>query len=201
MPADPPPLLVVVSGPSGAGKNALLACIRRRPAGSGFAFPITITTRAPRDGEVDGVDYLFVTPEQFQRQVAAGELLEHAEVYGHSYGVPSAQLREALAGGRDAIMQVDVQGAATLRRLAPSALFIFLAPDEPQRLEARLRERGADAQTLRRRLDTAERELAEREHFDHVVVNVEGDLEGAATRVLELVERERARPGRRPAEV
>ena len=206
MPDRPPPLLIVVSGPSGVGKDALLAGIRARDAEGGggmeaFAVPVTMTTRAPRDGEVDGVDYRFVSAEEFERRLWAGELLEHAQVYGHSYGVPRSELRGALAAGRDVMMRVDVQGAATLRRLLPGALFLFLAPDDPRQLEARLRERGMDDATLRRRLDTAERELARRDQFDHVVVNVDGDLDGTVERVLAIVERERARPGRKPVEV
>ena len=199
---EPPPLLVVVSGPSGVGKDALLSRIRERgaatPSGRGFTVPVTMTTRPPRDGEVEGVDYFFVTPEEFQRQLDAGELLEHAEVYGRSYGVPRAQLREALASGRDAVMRVDVQGAATLRKMLPGAVFVFLEPDEFGHLERHLRERGTDPETLRRRLDTARAEFAERAHFDHVVVNVEGDLDGTVDRVLAIVEQERARPDRKP---
>jgi guanylate kinase len=199
---DFPPLLIVVSGPSGVGKDAVLARVRERaPAGERFAVPVTMTTRAPRDGEVDGVDYLFVTAEEFQRRLEAGELLEHAEVYGHSYGVPRSQLRDALASGRDAIVHVDVQGVATLRRLLPGALFLFLVPNDMRQLERRLRERGGDEETMRRRLDAAQREMAERAHFDQVVENVEGDLDGTADRVLAIVRQERARPGRRPVEV
>ncbi len=207
VPDRPPPLLIVVSGPSGVGKDALLAGIRARSADGGaadaeaFAVPVTMTTRAPRDGEIDGVDYLFVSADEFEQRLRAGELLEHAQVYGHSYGVPRSQLREALAAGRDVIMRVDVQGAATLRRRLPGALFVFLVPDDPRQLEARLRERGMDDATLRRRLDTAERELAQREQFDHMVVNVDGDLDGTVERVLAILEQERAQPGRRPVEV
>src|SRR5688572_19296634 len=108
--SDVPPLVVVVSGPSGVGKDALLARIRERT--DAFAVPVTMTTRAPRDGEVQGRDYIFVTHDEFANALAVGELLEHAEVYGNSYGVPRSQLRGALGAGRDVIMRVDVQGAA-----------------------------------------------------------------------------------------
>ena len=202
MPGDFPPLLIVVSGPSGVGKDAVLARVRERaPAGEQFAVPVTMTTRAPRDGEVDGVDYLFVTDEQFQRRLEAGALLEHAQVYGHSYGVPRSQLRDALASGRDAIVRVDVQGVATLRSLLPGALFLFLVPSDMRQLDERLRERGGDEETMHRRLDTAQREMAERDRFDHVVENIEGDLDGTADRVLAIVRQERARPGRGAVEV
>ncbi|MBM4416556.1 MAG: guanylate kinase [Chloroflexi bacterium] len=186
-------MVVVLSGPSGVGKDAVLERLRGR-----FAVPATMTTRPPRPGEVPGRDYLFVSAAEFERELAAGDLLEHAVVYDRAYGVPRAQLRAALASGRDVAMRVDVQGAATLRALLPGALFVFLVPDEPSRLEAHLRARGADDEAaLRLRLVTAERELAERTHFDHVLVNVEGDLDGTVAALLELVEADRARPERR----
>ena len=194
-----PPLIVVVSGPSGVGKDALLARVTERD--ERFAVPVTMTTRAPRSDEVDGVDYLFVSNAEFRRRLEASELLEHAQVYGRLYGVPRSQLRSALASGRDVIMRVDVQGAATLRRVLPDAVFVFVMPEDIARLEDRLRERGTEAPTLRRRMDEVERELAQRERFDHVVVNVEGDLDGTASRVLAIVEAERARPGRAAVEV
>lgn len=197
--AAPAPLIVVVSGPSGVGKDALLARIRQRI--DAFAVPVTMTTRAPRDGEVDGRDYLFVTDDAFRRALEAGELLEHAEVYGHAYGVPRSQLRAALAAGRDVLMRVDVQGAATLRRLLPGALFIFLAPPDDGALEAHLRARGDDPASIPRRLAAAAREVAASAQFDYVVTNVEGNLEAAVDRVLAIVAAERERPGRRPAEV
>lgn len=196
-----PPVVVVLSGPSGAGKDALIERIHGRSSPERFAVPITMTTRRKRPGEVDGVDYLFVTSEEFRRRLDAGELLEHAEVYGHHYGVPRSGLREALAIGHDVIMRVDVQGAATLRGVMPDAVLIFLEPDDLSQIERRLRERGTDAETVHRRLNAAQIELAARDQFDHVVVNVEGDLDGTVERVLAIVAQERARPGRQPVKV
>lgn len=200
-PSPPPPLLVVVSGPSGVGKDALLTRIHER--GERFAPPVTTTTTRPaRPGEVDGRDYLFVSREQFQSSLDSGEFVEHAEVYGNRYGVSRTELRKALATGRDVIMRVDVQGAATLREVVPEALLLFLTPDDSAQLAVRLRARGhEDEDALRRRIATAERELAQREHFDHVVVNVEGDLDGTVDRVLTIVAAERAREGRRVVRV
>jgi guanylate kinase len=195
----PPPLVVVVSGPSGVGKDALLARIRERT--DAFAVPVTMTTRPRRDGEVHGRDYIFVTQDEFANALAAGELLEHAQVYGNSYGVPRSQLHDALAAGRDVIMRVDVQGAATLRHLLNDALFIFLAPPDRAALEARLRGRGDDVATMDRRLAAVERELALSADFDHVVVNAEGDLESAVDEVLAIVDAQRARPGREATRV
>ncbi len=194
--ADPPPLLVVLSGPSGVGKNAVIERLRERS--DRFRVPVTMTTRLPRPGERDGVDYLFVSREEFDRQLAAGELAEHAEVYGQLYGVPSAQLRRALDGS-DAILQVDVQGAATLRLLLPDALFVFVVPDAPGRLAERLRARGVDdEEAMARRLAQAEAELAQQERFDHVLPNVEGDLDATVDALIALIDGERVRPGRAP---
>lgn len=160
-----------------------------------------MTTRNRRDGEIHGVDYLFVNNDEFNRQLKAGELIEHAQVYGHSYGIPRSQLREALSGGKDVIMRVDVQGAATLKQQMGEALFVLLVPDDSQQLEKRLRERGMDHTSLRQRLDMVELELAQRDQFDHVVVNVEGDLDGTVDRVLAIIDEERVRPDRRSVEV
>jgi guanylate kinase len=163
-----------------------------------------MTTRDPRPGEVPGRDYLFVSREEFERRLALGELLEHAENYGKGlYGLPREQLREALATGCDAIVRVDVQGVAALRELLPDALFIMLVPDDLGSLERRLRERGEahDEDDLRRRLAEAEREMAQRDLFHHVVVNVDGDLDATVHRVLDVIAEERARPDRTPVVV
>lgn len=194
-----PPLVVIVSGVSGVGKDALLARIRERT--DRFVVPVTMTTRAPRPAEVHGRDYLFVTRDAFIEALEANELLEHAEVYGNFYGVPRSQLREALGAGRDVIMRVDVQGAATLRELLPDALFIFLEPHDRAVIERRLRERGTDDETVQRRLAAAEREYELSAEFDHTVLNVDGDLDQAVDAVLAIVEAEHARPGRTPIEV
>lgn len=189
-----PPLVIIVSGPSGAGKDAVLARVRER--GGDFGVPVTMTTRAPRAGEVDGREYIFVTRDEFEQALAAGELLEHAEVYGNLYGVPRSQLRAVLDSGRDVIMRVDVQGVVTLRGLLPGALFIFIAPPSLDVIEARLRARGDDPATFPPRLAAAARELDAAPTFDHVVINDDGDLEAAVERVLAIVAAERARPGR-----
>ena len=192
---DCPPIVIVLSGPSGVGKDAVLARLRER--GADFAQPVTMTTRAPREGERDNVDYVFVTPDEFRRQLGAGELLEHAEVYGKHYGVPRSQVRRALESGRDVLMRVDVQGAATLREALPGAVFVFLVPDDLAQLERRLLERpGAVAEEVRRRIETCERELEHQPQFDHVVVNVDGDLDAAVDQLLAIAAEERARPGR-----
>ena len=127
------PLLVVISGPSGVGKDAVVAEMRRLFPDLFFA--VTATTRPKRLGEVDGYDYVFLTPERFQELLEQDEFLEHAEVYGKRYGVPKQFVRDALGEGRDVIVKMDVQGAATIRRLAPDAVLIFLAAPSMAELE------------------------------------------------------------------
>ena len=193
-----PPLLVVISGPSGVGKDAVLTRLRER--GVPAHFTVTATTRPQR--EVDPADHQFLrflTEPEFDRLLADQGLLEHAQVYGYRYGVPKAQVKQALAAGKDVIMRVDVQGAATIKRLVPAALLIFLASPSIEELEARLRSRGLDdSQVIQRRLAAAARELAEQSRFDYVVVNEHDRLEQTVDRVLEIMERERQRAGRKP---
>lgn len=193
-PADSPqPLLVVLSGPSGAGKDAVLN--RLKPAGLDFYHVTTMTTRPMREREVDGTDYYFVTADHFQELIRAGEMLEYAEVYGNWYGVPKAPARQALAAGRDVIIKVDVQGAATIRRLAPQALLIFLTPPRIADLTARLKLRHTETEVdLARRIRTAEDEMRQADKFDYVVENPTGDLGAAVTRVKEIIKTEKSRP-------
>jgi guanylate kinase len=178
------------------GKDAVLARLAEK--GSPFHRVPTVTTRPRRPGERDGVDYRFLTEEEYDRLLASGGLLEHAEVYGLGYGVPKAPVREALARGEDVVVRVDVQGAATLRRLLPEAVLVFLAPASLEELEERLRRRSTEGEAaLRRRLETARREMEQQALFDHVVVNAEGHLEEAVERLASIVEAERGRSGRR----
>ena len=194
---DAAPLLVVLSGPSGVGKDALLSRMRER--GAPYHFTVTATTRQRRTAERDGVDYIFVTREQFEGMIDSQGLLEWAEVYGNLYGVPRAQVAGALRDGRDVIVKPDVQGAATIRRLAPDAVFIFLAPPSSEELRRRLEERLTESpEVLKRRLKTAEAEMDEASKFDHVVVNHDGRLDEAVEEIEAIVARERRRvPPRR----
>jgi guanylate kinase len=200
-PAGAGPLLVVISGPSGVGKDALLARLSERGMPAHFA--VTATTRPKR--EVNAADYKylnFLSDDEFDRLLAQDGLLEHAQVYGYRYGVPKAQIEQALAAGRDVIMRLDVQGAATIKRLAPAAVLIFLAPPSLNELEARLRARGLDdSEVIRKRLDAAEREMAEQRRFDYVVVNERDRLDGAVDTVLAIMTAERCRVGRKPVQL
>ncbi len=190
--AEPHPLLVVVSGPSGVGKDAMLALVReQRPE---VFWAITATTRAMRPGEEHGVHHLFLTRVEFLELLERGELLEHAEVYGNLYGVPKAPVREALAEGRDAIVRTDVQGAASIRALAPDALLIFVAPPSLEELERRLRSRDTEsAEETALRVEMSRQEMRDAAWFDAVVVNETGGLENAAQEVMAVIERERQR--------
>ena len=193
-----PPLLAVISGPSGVGKDAVMSALL---AGDEFARPVTMTTRPPRPGEVDGVHYVFAGGEAFSAAVRSGELVEHAAVHGRLYGTPRAQLRSALASGRDVLLQVDVQGAIAIREAIPEARLLFIAPESLEQIEQRLRKRGADPAERARRLASARAELEQQDAFDTVIVNVEGGLEGTVAQVRAWIARERARPGRRAVEV
>jgi guanylate kinase len=195
------PLLIVISGPSGVGKDAVLARLRER--GIPVHFTVTATTRPQR--EVNPADHQFLrflSEAEFERLLAQDGLLEHAQVYGYRYGVPKAQVSEALAAGKDVIMRVDVQGAATIKRLVPAAVLIFLAPPSLEELEARLRSRGLDdPDVIQRRLDAAARELGEQPRFDYVVVNERDQLDKAVDRVLQIMAAERRRAGREPVKL
>lgn len=187
-----PPLLVVLSGPSGVGKDAVLGELRKldRP----WHFAVTATTRPMRPGERDGVDYIFLEPDTFARMQDRDEFLECAEVYGRWYGVPRSQARDALRTGRDVFLKIDVQGAATIRRMAPEALLIFLMPPSLEDLRQRLTGRMTEsAEELDRRLRTAEEELAEVHHFDYRVVNSQGQLERAVADIDAIVAAEKCR--------
>ena len=189
------PLLVVISGPSGVGKDAVLE--RMRSSNVPYHFAVTATARPKRDSEVDGLDYIFVEGDEFQSMIRNDELLEWAEVYGNPYGVPKSPVRDALARGQDVILKIDVQGADNIRRLVPGAVYVFLAPPDMSELEHRLTRRRTESQeTLKVRLATATKELEEAAKFDYVVVNRTGRLDQAVEEINSIIRRERARPGR-----
>ena len=187
-----PPLLVVLSGPSGVGKDAVLSELRKldRP----WHFAVTATTRPMRAGERDGVDYIFLDVETFDRMRERDEFLECAEVYGRWYGVPRSQARNALRSGKDVFLKIDVQGAATIRGMAPEALLIFLIPPSLGELQQRLRGRMTESsEELERRLRTAEEELRLVQHFDYRVVNSDGRLDLAAADIDAIIAAEKCR--------
>jgi guanylate kinase len=187
-----PPLLVVLSGPSGVGKDAALAQLKKldRP----WHFVVTATTRPPRPGERDGMDYNFLDTETFRRMKERDELLECAEVYGRWYGVPRSQVRQALKEGRDVILKVDVQGAATVRQVAPEAVSIFMLPGSFQELQDRLAERMTETSPeMERRLKVAREELRQVGDFDYRVVNSTGHLDRAVADIDAIIAAEKCR--------
>ncbi|TFG46448.1 MAG: guanylate kinase [Dehalococcoidia bacterium] len=185
-------MLVVLSGPSGVGKDAVLA--RMKTLSLPLDYVTTVTTRPIRDGEVNGRDYHFACQEDFKQLIAKDELLEWAEVYGNYYGVPKAPVRESLKNGRDVVVKVDVQGAATIKRIAPEAVFVFLLPPSLEELTKRLSQRLTESpEALKRRLDTAPKELGELETFDYFVVNHEGQVDQAVTEISAIIIAEKAR--------
>jgi len=189
------PLLVVLTGPSGVGKDSLLALLKKR--GRPYYFTVTATTRPPRENERHGIDYYFVSEQEFERMRDDGELLEHAIVYDQHKGVPKAPIREALAEGKDVIMRTDIQGARTIKSLVPSAITIFISAPDDSELERRLRERGEDSsEQMELRLKTAKEEADAAAAFDYAVVNE--DLESCAAAIEDILSRERKRADRVP---
>ncbi|MEN8613937.1 guanylate kinase [Dehalogenimonas sp. THU2] len=191
-PPAPSPVLVVLSGPSGVGKDAVLARMKenRLP----LQYVTTVTTRAQRPGEQDGLDYHFSSREEFKKLLDQDELLEWAEVYGNFYGVPKAPVRESLKQGRDVVVKVDVQGAASIKKIAPDAVFVFLLPPSLEELTRRLSRRLTESpETLKRRLDTAPLELAQLGMFDYFVVNNEDKIDQAVAEISAVITAEKAR--------
>ena len=185
------PLLIIVSGPSGVGKDATLKHMQAR--GAPFHFLVTTTTRPRRPTEIEGVDYHFLTPEEFQDKLARGDFLEYANVYGNWYGNARSDIEAALAQGTDVIMRIDVQGAATIRQRVEGAIFIFLLSSIDE-LEARLRARKTETEeALRRRLDTAAQEMQERVYFDYCLYNQDNHLDTTVDDILAIIRAEKLR--------
>lgn len=180
--------VVVLSGPSAAGKSTLVRCLRERIPD--LHFSVSATTRAPRPGEVDGVDYHFVTPDRFQRLIDDGALLEWAEIHGglHRSGTLADPVRGAVAAGHPVLIEVDLAGARAVKQAMPEVLTVFLAPPNWEALEARLVDRGTETpEVIERRLATARTELAAQGDFDKVVVNRQ--LETACSELVSLLVR------------
>ena len=188
----PQPLLVVISGPSGVGKDAVLKALQKR--GLVLHYVVTMTSRAPRNGEKEGVDYFFVSRERFEALIEQDEFIEYANVYNDYKGIPKSQIRQALASQRDVILRVDVQGAQTLRSLCPDAVLIFLIPSNEKEWLERLRSRKSEtAESLALRLDTAKKELENLGAFDHVVVNAQDRLDDTVDTIESIIRAEHHR--------
>jgi guanylate kinase len=185
-------LLIVISGPSGAGKDTVMQRMKER--GLRFHFVTTATTRPRRPNEVDGKDYLFISAEKFAKMIDANEFMEHALVYGDYKGVPKEQVRMALASGHDVVMRLDVQGAETIRNLVPEALLIFITTDSEDELISRLQERSTETrEALAIRIATTRQELKRVDAFDYVIINHDDQLDHTVDVVQAIIEAEHHR--------
>ncbi|OGO24496.1 MAG: guanylate kinase [Chloroflexi bacterium RBG_16_50_9] len=193
-PLSPPakPLLIVLSGFSGAGKDAILHKLRE--SGCPLEFIITVTTRAQRTNERDGVHYRFLSKNKFQELIDRRELLEWATVYGNWYGVPREPVKHALDTGKDIIIKVDVQGAAAIKKILPQAVFIFLTPPSMDDLLRRLKQRRTESPAdLDLRVKTAREELEKLPLFDYIVLNRQGEIDRAAAAIQAIIAAEKCR--------
>jgi len=198
---EPPnPLLIVISGPSGVGKDSVLEEMKSR--GLPFHFVVTATTRSPRPDEKDGVDYFFLSQDEFARMIDEGELLEYAVVYQDYKGIPKSQVRKALASGKNVIMRIDVQGAETVRKLAKDALMIFLTPQNEEELITRLQNRNTeDNESLKLRIATTRQEYNKIDLFDYIVVNKDEQLSITVDMIEAIIKAEQQRVHQRVVEL
>jgi len=187
-----PPLLIILSGPSGVGKDEVLT--RMKKMGRSFHWVITATTRPRRAEEKDGVDYYFLSREKFQQMKDKGQFLEWAKVYGNYYGVPKDEISQALSKGVDAIVKVDVQGAATIKKILPQAVFIFLVPPSIEDLELRLEQRRSESSVdLALRLEKAKEEIKSLPLFDYVMTSYQGKIDDIISRIDAIITAEKSR--------
>jgi len=186
------PLLIVLSGSSGAGKYAVLS--RMKETGYPLKYITTLTTRPQRTTERDNIDYHFVSTEEFQEMISGNELLEWANVYGNWYGVPRQPVKQALDAGQDTIVKLDTQGAATIKKILPQAVFIFLIPPSMEEIIMRLKQRHTESIfDLALRLKTAEEEIKQLPLFDYVVVNNRDEIDLAVSPIKAIITAERCR--------
>ena len=186
------PLLIVLSGPSGAGKDAILT--RMKELDYPLEYITTVTTRRQRADERNNVDYHFVSIERFQEMIKHNELLEWANVYGNWYGVPNQPVKQALDKGQDIIVKVDIQGAATIKKILPQAVFIFLMPPSMEELTTRLKQRHTESPfKLALRLKTAEEEIKQLPLFDYVVLNKQDEIDLAVSHIAAIITAEKCR--------
>ncbi|MBM4447913.1 MAG: guanylate kinase [Chloroflexi bacterium] len=186
------PLLIVLSGPSGVGKDALL--LRLKELNYPLGYITTVTTRSRRAGERNHIDYHFITPQKFQTMIKQGELLEYANVYGNWYGVPKSAVNEALNNGLDTIIKVDRQGAASIKKIVPQAVFIFLMPPSMEELGQRLKRRHTESSfDLDLRMQTAVEEMKQLSLFDYVVYSQRNEIDRAVRDIAAIITAEKCR--------
>jgi guanylate kinase len=184
-------LLIVLSGPSGVGKGTVRKALFEMPEQE-FVYSVSMTTRTPRPGEVDGVDYYFVSKEEFERQIAAGNLLEYAEFVGNYYGTPKDKVEEQLNKGKEVILEIEVNGALQVRDKCKDAVFIFLVPPTRRALYDRLKSRGTECEErILARINKANKEFRLAHQYDYIVVNDE--IYNAADRIMAIIRAEHAK--------
>ena len=184
-------LLIVLSGPSGVGKGTVRKALFEMPEQE-FVYSVSMTTRAPRPGEIDGVDYYFVSREEFERQIAAGNLLEYAEFVGNYYGTPKDKVEEQLNNGKEVILEIEVNGALQVRDKCKDAVFIFLVPPTRRALYERLKSRGTECEErILARIEKANKEFRLAHQYDYIVVNDE--IYNAADRIMAIIRAEHAK--------
>jgi len=182
------PLLIVISGPSGSGKGTL--CKMLCQAFPDLNYSISVTTRPPRSNEKDGVDYFFMSDEEFEQLLQKGEFLEWAKVYGHYYGTPRSKVESALASGQDVLLEIDIQGAFKVKELFPQAVLIYVKPPSLNELSSRIIKRGTDdAKSIDTRMRCAKQELQAATKYDYVVENDQKEL--ACAKLIEIIHREK----------
>lgn len=192
--------MVIISGPSGVGKDSVVKALMAET--DDYHFVVTATTRPPRLGEVDGEDYIFVSDQDFERMIDEGDLLEYAIVHDNYKGVPKSQIRQALASGKDVLMRVDPQGADTITKLVPQAISIFITAESEEALINRLRGRHTEtADSFDLRLEIAHNELQRIHEFDYCVINRAGQLDQAVEKIRSIITAEHCRTNRVPINI
>ena len=184
--------LVVVSGPSGVGKGTVLKYVLER---DDFVYSVSATTRNPREGEVDGVNYFFIEKDKFESMIDGGEFIEYACYNGNYYGTPKFFVEDMLSKGKNVILEIEVQGAVQVKKIVPDATFVFVAPESREILAARLRGRGTETEdVIAGRLAIAEKEIRACLMYDYIVVNRDGGAEECAKDIVAAVKAEGFRP-------
>ena len=191
MKLDKKGLLVVISGPSGVGKGTVRKALFSR-SGHDLVYSISMTTRKPRNGEIDGVDYYFVSKQKFEEEIEKGNLLEYAQFVGNYYGTPYDKVLEQLNKGNEVVLEIEVQGAMQVKAKKPDAVFIFIAPPSYGALEERLKHRGTENdEIIKERLQKARREIDQAPAYDYIVIN--DDVDNAADRIMAIIRAEHAK--------
>lgn len=186
----PQGVLLVLSGPSGAGKGTI--CHKLREKRNDLSYSVSATTRTPRKGEVDGKDYFFITIDRFKEMIANDEMLEYAEIYGNYYGTPKPYVMDILGHGKDVVLEIDPQGALQIKKHFPDAVFVFIVPPSLDELTKRIYNRGTDSEeVIKRRLSAATSELEYASKYDYIIVNDE--VEKATNKVSNIIDAERNR--------